>query len=127
MTSKVTVDAHAGWSIRVTTIYKDGSCTESLVDANHVQDFHVHSGACVHVREVQPNEEPSFGESAVGRSFNPSGNSRVDRLKTLYAEIIDICNVCRGEGDAAAGRHWSIAITDAETAQMRAVKAATWK
>ena len=128
MTTKVTVDAHAGWPVRVTRISPDGGHTEVLVEPKTVQDFYVHDGMDLRVHEVQPNEQPSFGDKAVGRSFNPSKDSRVDRIKALYAEIIDICNMARsGDASAEAKRHWSVAITDAETAQMRAVKAATWK
>jgi hypothetical protein len=70
----------------------------------------------------------TFGEKAVGLSFNPSNDPTVQRTKELYAEIINICNDQRaaaGRGEKA--RHFSIAITDAETAQMRAVKAITWR
>ena len=128
MTTKVTVDAHAGWPVRVTRITPDGGHTDNIVAANTVQDFHVWDGQDLRIHEVQKDEKPSFGELAVGRAFNPSGNSRVDRLKALYAEIIDIANHARSEDvPPEAKRHWSVAITDAETAQMRAVKAATWK
>ena len=52
----------------------------------------------------------------------------VERIKKLYAEIIDYCNdaraVARG-GEKA--RLFSVAITDAQAAQMWAVKAITWK
>ena len=128
MTTKVTVDAHAGWPVRVTRITPDGGHTNITVDPKTVQDFHVWDGQDLRIHEVQPDEKPTFGQKAVGASFNPSASSVVDRLKALYAEIIDICAIQReatGRGDAA--RHWSVAITDAETAQMRAVKAATWK
>ena len=33
--------------------------------------------------------EQTYGEKAVGLSFNPSGMGDVDKLKKLYAEIID--------------------------------------
>ena len=129
MTTKVTVDAHAGWPVRVTRISPDGGHTECVVEANTKTDFYVWDGQDLRVHEVQEDEKPTFGELAVGRSFNPSGNARVDRIKALYAEIIDIANEARSHEDATPGakRHWSIAITDAETAQMRAVKAATWR
>jgi hypothetical protein len=70
----------------------------------------------------------TFGEKAVGLTFNPSGDPQVDRIKRLYAEIIDICNEGR-EGDYGGEqkRLFSIAITEAQTAQMWAVKAITWK
>lgn len=68
----------------------------------------------------------SYGEKAVGLDFNPSGDETVKRLKELYAEIIDICNESRG-GNGERLRLWSIAITEAQGAQMWAVKAATWR
>ena len=73
-------------------------------------------------------DEPklSFGERAVGLGFNPSGDRRVVRLKELYAEVIDILNDDRGDNRDERARHASVAITDAETAQMRAVKAVTF-
>lgn len=69
--------------------------------------------------------EMTFGEKAVGADFNPSRQDDVAKLKRLYAEIIDICHDAGGSGEAM--RLWSIAITQAQTAQMWAVKAATWR
>lgn len=77
----------------------------------------------------------TFGEKAVGLSFNPSGDDLVHRLKSLYAEIIDVCDEerrkCLGSMDPALAseksRLYSVAIIEAQTAQMWAVKAATWK
>ena len=71
----------------------------------------------------------TFGEKAVGLSFNPSADPRVDKIKRLYAEIIDECAALRTE-EVKGGervRLASIAITEAQGAQMWAVKAATWK
>lgn len=70
----------------------------------------------------------TFGEKAVGLTFNPGGDPLVTKVKKLYAEIIDLCNDERekvGRGEKA--RHFSTAITEAESAQMRAVKAITWR
>jgi hypothetical protein len=69
----------------------------------------------------------SFGQKAVGASFNPSGSSEVDKLKGLYAEIIDLLNDIRGSERSERARLASVAITEAQGAQMWAVKAATWK
>ena len=72
--------------------------------------------------------ELTYGENAVGISFNPSANNRVDTIKTLYSKIIDVCNIVRE--DTASGevkRMMSVAITEAQTAQMWAVKGITWK
>jgi hypothetical protein len=70
----------------------------------------------------------TYGEKAVGLTFNPSGDDDVTRLKRLYAEIIDICDGLRtvaSRGEKA--RLYSIAINEAQTAQMWAVKAVTWR
>ena len=78
------------------------------------------------------NEEKvlSFGEKAVGLTFNPGGNSKVEEVKKLYAQIIDLCNDAITGPDMVSGetvRLFKIAITEAQTAQMWAVKAITWK
>jgi len=71
----------------------------------------------------------TFGEKAVGVSFNPSGDPKVALLKSLFAQIIDVCNDARGETlcSTEGKRLFSIAITEAQGAQMWAVKAATWR
>jgi len=69
----------------------------------------------------------TFGEKAVGLTFNPSGDPNVNRIKQLYAEIIDFCNAQRGPHSGEQGRLFSIAITEAQGAQMWAVKAITWR
>ena len=70
----------------------------------------------------------TYGERAVGLSFNPSGNADVIKLKTLFAAVIDCCHDLRG---AAASpevkRMYSLAITEAQAGQMWSVKAATWR
>lgn len=70
----------------------------------------------------------SYGERAVGLSFNPSGDEDVREIKQRFAEIIDLCDAWRDQSDAPeTKRLFSIAITEAQTAQMWAVKAITWK
>jgi hypothetical protein len=69
----------------------------------------------------------TFGQKAVGLSFNPSGDPQVQRVKELYAEIIDLCNEARGGDRNERARLFSVAITEAQTAQMWAVKAITFK
>lgn len=76
--------------------------------------------------------DQSFGERAVGLSFNPSSNPKVDELKKAAAAFIDLCNDMRtatddAKPDADVARMASVAITEAQTAQMWAVKAATWQ
>jgi hypothetical protein len=69
----------------------------------------------------------TYGEKAVGLSFNPSGDQKVHKLKQLFAEIIDICASERAGTQGEHSRLYSVAIIEAQTAQMWAVKAATWK
>lgn len=77
------------------------------------------------------NPELTFGEKAVGITFNPSNDGRIDTIKKLYAVVIDFLDSARQEAvkdkNMGAVRHLSTAITQAEDAQMRAVKGLTWK
>lgn len=70
----------------------------------------------------------SFGEKAVGYAFNPSGNPEVNVCKKGFADLIDQMNDFRSiTENQDAKRHASVAITEMEGAQMRAVKALTTK
>jgi len=80
------------------------------------------------VTSNQPLSELTYGGKAVGITFNPSNDNLVDRIKAKYAEIIDICNDQRNkEVSPETKRILSIAITEAQTAQMWAVKGVTFK
>lgn len=80
---------------------------------------------------TDPERAQTYGEKAVGLSFNPSGMGDVDKIKKLYAEIIDHMDdfrkgyIERKENEMI--RLCSIAITEAQTAQMWAVKAVTFR
>ena len=75
----------------------------------------------------QPMRESTFGEKAVGLAFNPSNDDAVSIIKKQFAEIVDTLNAFRVVTDnAEEKRMLSIAITEAQTAQMWAVKAVTW-
>lgn len=70
----------------------------------------------------------TFGEKAVGLTFNPGGSAVVHTIKTLYAAVIDELNTARNAATSPeAKRQYSVAITEAQASQMWAVKAATWK
>lgn len=71
----------------------------------------------------------TFGETAVGLTFNPSNLPEVDECKVTFAKAIDQMNDFRNREGCTPGqaRHASTAITMLEDAQMRAVKALTWK
>lgn len=76
----------------------------------------------------QDERELTFGEKAVGLTFNPGGNPVVNDLKACYAQVIDRAKAVRdASDDPEVKRMASIAITEAQTSQMWAVKAATWK
>ena len=73
--------------------------------------------------------ELTYGGRAVGLTFNPSGDERVNKIKTLYANIID--ELVGPNGDALPACEKSdltmIAMRQAQSAQMWAVKAVTWR
>jgi hypothetical protein len=72
--------------------------------------------------------ELTFGQKAAGVSFNPSNNAQVDAIKEKFADIIDLLNDIRTKSPGSdETRMLSIAITEAQTAQMWAVKAVTWR
>jgi hypothetical protein len=70
----------------------------------------------------------TYGEKAVGLAFNPSGDEKVNVLKAQIAGFIDSCNDWRDKAtNPEVQRMYSVAITEAQTAQMWGVKAATWR
>lgn len=72
--------------------------------------------------------ELTFGEKAVGLTFNPSGNEDVEAIKRAFAETIDVLHQERLETKSDDVRRMlSIAITECQSAQMWAVKAFTWR
>ena len=75
----------------------------------------------------QLDRELTFGERAVGISFNPSQNPEVREIKEKSATLIDLLHAARTQSlDPEKGRMFSLAITELQTAQMWAVKAITW-
>jgi hypothetical protein len=74
------------------------------------------------------NRELSYGEKAVGLTFNPSNDDAVTSCKAAFAIVINQIHALReSTHDAEVKRMCSVAITEAQTAQMWAVKAITWK
>lgn len=86
------------------------------------------------------SRELTFGEKAVGLTFNPSGDDAVTRCKQGFAAVIDQMHSLRtaaqrtqsndpadNQKQADIARMASVAITEAQTAQMWAVKAITWR
>ena len=77
--------------------------------------------------ESTETRELTFGEKAVGFTFNPSGDPQVHEIKKEFAAVIDRLDTLRRSASADAARMLSVAITEAQAAQMWAVKAVTWK
>lgn len=73
----------------------------------------------------------TYGERAVGLTFNPSNDPDVQEIKEAFARVIDLCNNLRTPNTPGMpnekARMLSIAITEAQTAQMWAVKGITWR
>lgn len=63
----------------------------------------------------------TIGEDRVRASFNPSGESDVDNIKVLTAELIDLCDSLKDKDPRLA----ALAQTAYEEAAMWAVKLAT--
>lgn len=86
--------------------------------------------------ETTPESDPStlakpvlsYGQKAVGISFNPSGSNEVNAFKQIMAVAIDDLNDLRTQSTSGeVKRLCSVAITELQTAQMWGVKALTWK
>lgn len=80
-------------------------------------------------QEPTTQRQLTFGEKAVGISFNPGNNAKVESIKRSFANVIDDLQKLRSEAapSSEVGRMLSVAITEAQTAQMWAVKAVTWQ
>lgn len=81
--------------------------------------------------EGKAEQQLTFGQRAVGLSFNPSQDPKVSKIKEQCAALIDTLNDYRAgnpgdEIDQDVTRMLSVAITETQTAQMWAVKAVTW-
>lgn len=74
-----------------------------------------------------PQRDLTFGEKAVGITFNPGGKPEVNVIKQLSAALIDELDNQRSSvtGDAAA--QFTLAIRKIQEGQMWGVKAATWQ
>ena len=74
------------------------------------------------------SDQLTFGQKAVGLSFNPSGDDAVAKCKQIFADAIDQMNELReAAGRSEQARLASVAITELQGAQMWAVKALTWR
>lgn len=79
---------------------------------------------------MKSDNTQTFGQKACGVSFNPGGDPDVHAIKQSFADIVDVLHDMRCRAGVMEHketvRMLSIAITEAQTAQMWAVKAITW-
>lgn len=80
---------------------------------------------------AKDKRELTFGEKAVGVTFNPGKNEQVESIKRRFADLIDEIEGYRNPPNAERhpekARMYSIAITELQSAQMWAVKSITWQ
>lgn len=78
--------------------------------------------------DMKAQQPLTFGEKAVGMTFNPGGDVRVHDLKRACANLLDGLHTdhLASTNDEVA-RMTSLAITHIQEAQMWAVKALTWE
>lgn len=70
----------------------------------------------------------TYGEKAVGITFNPSGDASVQKVKELAAQMIDtLVNSIVGDNSELRADLYRQAVRDVIAAQMMAVKAITFK
>lgn len=78
-----------------------------------------------------PTTELTYGQKAVGLTFNPSGMPEVNAIKTTCAAVIDELNTQRDKAKADNNgekiAQFTLAIRDIQSGQMWGVKAATWQ
>jgi len=81
---------------------------------------------------LSQNRELTFGEKAVGLSFNPSKNPAVDEAKELSARLIDLVEEHSNKLDKNIMRSWMFNVLRTQAinlligAQMAVVKFLTW-
>jgi hypothetical protein len=82
------------------------------------------------MNECNEAPKPTYGEIAVGLTFNPGSNPDVEKIKRAFASQIDGMDGLRKTAAAAdkyeQARLASVAITEMQAAQMWAVKAVTF-
>jgi hypothetical protein len=86
--------------------------------------------------EYQSGRELTFGEKAVGLTFNPSGDAKVNKAKQLMADALDLLKEVESQKNdgskAVSAVSWeanvfrTIAFNKIIDAQMSLVKYITW-
>lgn len=75
--------------------------------------------------------ELTYGQKAVGLTFNPGGHHVVNVIKEKCAILIDELNdqreIAKKAGNGEMIAQYTLAIRDIQSGQMWGVKAATWQ
>jgi len=81
------------------------------------------------INHVQVNKQPKFGDLLVGRSFNPSNDPKVDRVKEICSELAEILKDSYQTSDKnpVTSIIFDQAVGAILTAQMMVVKVVTFK
>ena len=79
--------------------------------------------------EEKEKAQPKFGDLLVGKSFNPSGDARVDRVKEICSELAEILkdSYTTSDKNPVTSILFDQAVGAIVTAQMLVVKVATFK
>lgn len=76
---------------------------------------------------TRSNEMQTLGDYRVGVDFNPSGDGQVKRIKDFASGLINLIEAVPDNGDPEIIRLKALGKTEAESAAMWGVKAATKK
>lgn len=124
-------------AVKVEALTPDGTPNgygERVLGDGESATYYVHSSSMLRITEASKDEvtpnggEQTFGEKAAGCGFNPGGSADVANCKEEFAAVIDRMHKLRNSStDPEVKRMASVAITEAQTAQMWAVKAITWR
>jgi hypothetical protein len=107
-----------------------------IVPFNHLPEFQQKKDTlfCAIVdalKDKAPKTELTFGEKAVGITFNPGGSKEVNGIKKKCAEVIDELDAQRSQAKLETNGEkiamFTLAIRDIQSGQMWGVKAATWQ
>jgi hypothetical protein len=115
------------------TVYTIGEVKEGVLEE---VDLYKSAGVNVCALPINWNgnmigRELTFGEKAVGISFNPGGSPQVNAVKRRCADAIDELDlqrsVAKSENNGEKIAQFTLAIRDIQSGQMWGVKAATWQ
>lgn len=112
----------------------NGYGVEVLGYGEETDRFYVHSDSVLRISEVPLDQVPAkvreytVAEKMAGVPFNPGNRADVANCKAEFAAVLERLLRLRDQAtDPEVKRMTSIAITEAQTAQMWAVKALTWQ